>query len=46
MYNLILRDMPIRQQICVWEVPFIHYGELGIDLEGSPNAYFTVDCMK
>ena len=40
---LYVADMPILQEVCVWEIPFPPAG-VTIDSTGSNNVYFTIDC--
>jgi hypothetical protein len=43
--DLYIRDMPMLQKVCVWELPFPTTWIL-VQSSGSPNVYFTTDCGK
>ena len=43
--GLDLADMPSLNQVCVWDVPFPPIG-YAINLAGSPNVYFTTECLS
>ena len=42
--DLSINNMPSLQEICVWELPFPP-PDMYIDTLGSPNLYFTVECI-
>ena len=42
--NLDLSYMPTLYEVCVWEMPFPPAG-VEVDTDGSPNVYFTTDCV-
>lgn len=42
---LVISDMPSLQEVCVWTLPFPPEG-LNITTSGSPNVYFTTDCIQ
>ena len=42
--ELDLSQMPTLYQVCVWELPFPPAG-VEIDTTGSPNVFFTMDCI-
>ncbi len=41
--DLDLSSMPTLTKVCVWVLPFPP-GDIDLDVEGSPNLYFTTDC--
>ena len=41
--ELNLSQMPTLYEVCVWEMPFPPAG-ISVDIEDSPNVYFTTDC--
>ena len=43
--GLDLRGMPTLEEVCVWTMPFPPEG-YSVNLEGSPNVFFTTDCSK
>ena len=42
--ELLLYRMPTLYEVCVWEIPFTLSN--GINLEESPNAFFTTECTN
>jgi hypothetical protein len=45
LWNLYVNDMPTLFEVCVWEEPFPPENVM-IDLSGSPNVYFTTNCLQ
>jgi hypothetical protein len=45
LYWLYIMYIPTLYKVCVWEMPFPPT-EVAINMEGSPNVYFTTDCSK
>lgn len=39
-----IADMPSLEEVCVWTLPFPPDG-VGVNMEGSPNVYFTTNCQ-
>jgi Leucine-rich repeat (LRR) protein len=44
---LSLQNMPTLYDVCVWELPFppADKDDYVVDTAGSPNVYFTTDCL-
>jgi len=40
-----LNDMTSLYEVCVWTIPFPPEN-LSLDITGSPNVYFTTECIK
>ena len=39
-----IQNMPLLSQVCVWITPFPPFG-VTVNGEGSPNVYFTTECI-
>lgn len=42
--NLYIGNMSTLSEVCVWTMPFPPEG-FRLCAEGSPNVYFTMDCL-